>query len=207
MWLRNYYNLLTANVLGDTTATNTNTPTDYTAPIRVRALGGSYTNVYSENKLYAASNSTINAQVSRYYQPFGLGKEPIGLFLSSMPSYHWFAVQLGTGTTPETYDDYELDAPITSGLTMVTTDGTLAQDSVFDPVTHHYKSVRKFTVNNSSSSPVTINEFGIITNGGIQQSNVMIYREVLTTPVTLAPSESIVFEFTHDAEVYNYTPY
>lgn len=204
-WTRNYYNLLTAFLLGDSTETSVNTPVDYQPPIVYRRTDGSYNNMlpgtYAE---YSAENPQGSYQDTGYQALFGIGKRNL--------NYRWYensdtsqqmgtAIQFGTGDTAATYEDYCLETPITSGLTLVQSSGTRTAPSAFDAVTHKYSSTRTFTVNNSSTSSITIKELGIFCLG------LLVYREVLGSPITIDPGESVTVSFTREATVFNYTPY
>ena len=209
MWLRNYYNLLTAEFLADDELTSTSQPTTYDPPIRVRRLNGDWIvpNVLSNPR--GAYSAGIGNQLGCLMLD-KLGGQMITD--SSTRTNLYMGVLVGSGSTAATYDDYKLDSMITSGVTLVNNSGTLTQQSVFDGDTHHLRSVRSFTINNSSASNITINEIGlaIAANSTGTTANgylTLVYREVLDSPVTLAPSESMILQFTRDAEVYNYTPY
>lgn len=206
-WTRNYYNLLTGFLLGDTTELSSNTPVDYQPPIVIRHQNGDY-----NNRVYYSSGDTYTAEGrykgTDYYRLIGnllnLGK--ISLSYNSNPnSYDWESfsdyIQFGTGETAADYEDYQLEAPITSGLTVVQTSGTLTAPSAFDSVTHKYSSTRTFTINNTSDSSITIKELGIF------MSSILLYREVLGSPITIDPGESVTVSFTREATVFNYTPY
>ncbi len=209
MWLRNYYNMLTTVFLGDDSTTSSSTPTDYDPPIRVQLPNGTYRDLTSEKQQTGVnSNASIYGTFAKM-SPITIGKSPCALvtnMTSSLNINGIFGLCLGSGSTPVTYDDYTMDTLITSGLSLVNVNGTLTQSSRYDPVTHKYSSVRSFTINNTSASPITISEFGITARYDYSYA-ALIYREVLATPVTLNPAESVIIEFTHDAEVYNYTPY
>lgn len=204
-WTRNYYNLLTAFLLGDTTETSVNTPVDYQPPIVVRKTNGTYTNVLT----YGSSQYTPEDPAYSSYRIEGLrylmelGKCPMELISdqNSNIQTHYAGIGFGTGSTAATYEDYQLETPITSGLAAVNTSGTLTSPSAFDAVTHKYSSTRTFTINNTSGSPITLSEMGIFCN------EVLVYREVLGSPITIDPGESVTVSFTREATVFNYTPY
>lgn len=206
MWTRNYYNILTALFLSDDTLSSSSAPSEYAAPIMVRLPNGNYTNVYYNTP--SGINSRYGASVFSAISP---GKCGAGLATTNNPglgaSDISFMIALGTGSTPATYDDYKIETVISSGLTLVSSSGSLNTSSQVDGDTHHVSSKRSFTINNSSGSNKTISEIALYTAYGNSNSTVCVYREVLDTPVTLGPSESIVVSFNRDAEIYNYTPY
>lgn len=207
MWLRNFYNILTAAFLADDDLSSTATPTDYTPPIKLRLPDGSYT---STNISASGSNNDTNGAGIN-----GLlaGKARMTLGTSYTPSgvtYHGTCIVLGSGTTPVTYDDYRVETPL-SGLTLVSGGGTATTPSTLDG--NKIKSERSYTITNSSASDKTITEVALYTayNDNVALtspgSTVCIYREVLEEPVTLHQSESIVIGFKREATIYNYTPY
>lgn len=206
-WTRNYYNLLTGFLLGDTTELSNNTPVDYQPPIVIRHQNGSYNNriYYSSGYTYTPEGREMGTDYYRLIGAlFNLGK--VALSYNSYPnSYDWETfsnyVQFGTGDTAADYEDYQLETPITSGLSVVNSSGTLTAPSAFDSVTHKYSSTRTFTINNTSASSITIKELGIF------MSSILVYREVLGTPITIDPGESVTVSFTREATVFNYTPY
>ena len=205
MWLRNYYNMLTALFLSDDTLTSSSQPSDYDPPIMYHMLNGAW-----RDARYQASASNM----SNYRSVVGLfaGKMSAQLITSTSGNSAKFGICLGKGTTAATYDDYALESIIASGLTLVTEAGTLKQATTYDSSSHHISSERSFTVNNSSSDVITINEIGLTFSCGYASTNAsdfhaLMFREVLEAPVLLNPSESIIVSFTRDGEVFNYTPY
>ena len=209
-WTRNYYNALTALLLGDTTETSVNTPVDYQPPIVYRHATGNYSNSCGSD-LTAGDRGQLENPYRSGMQHGIMRLGQLGFLVFSSytgtppqyrtPAYPDLAIQLGAGDTPSTYEDYKLDDPIWTGYTMVNSSGTLTAPSAFDAVTHKYSSTRTFTINNSSADAFTIKEFGIFAG------DVLLYREVLNSPITLDPGESVTIDFTREAEVFNYTPY
>lgn len=210
MWLRNYYNLLTAAILADDTSSSTTQPTEYSRPIMIRRPSGSWNSCNGASKFLNTISSESGAKVAL----LTIGKSNATLFTSTSQQVSYssigvaFVIGIGSGSTPVTYDDYNLETPITSGITLVSASGTLISQTDVDSA-HHVKSQRNYTINNSSSSNITISEFGIYLPYEVSSSPAvcLAYREVLDSPVTLAPSESFIISFSRDAEVYNYTPY
>ncbi len=91
---------------------------------------------------------------------------------------------VGSGTTPVTADDYKVEKEIVSGLACE------AVTSTVDEATHTV--VFRKTLRNTSEKDITISEVGL--TGAVRAnstvSQALIYREVLQTPVTIAPGES-----------------
>lgn len=210
MWLRNYYNILTAQMLCDDSLTSTTQPTDYDPPVMIRRPNGNWANVYMSQK---APNVAVGNTQPYIIPPFLKGFSGNTAVLavnetSSVGASNAIAIGLGTGTAAVDYDDYKLGNMITSGLALVSGAGTLAQASTYDSGTHHMSSERTFTINNTSASPITVSEVGIYAHydNNANSNSCLIYRDVFT-PVTLQPGESCIISFKRDAEVYNYTPY
>lgn len=207
MWLRNYYNMLTALMLADDAMTSSTQPTDYDPPIMVRRPNGVWADAQGSHIL---SQNTSSSLGSYFPIPFVKGGQysTAGYASSATPSniYGAMSFQCGSGTTPATYDDYVLETPITSGLSLVNSQGTLTQATTYNNVSHHISSKRSYTINNTSASSITISEFGIYAQATSNTVPVLIYRDVFT-PITLAPGESAIVSVERDSEVYNYTPY
>lgn len=98
-------------------------------------------------------------------------------------------VYFGSGSTPATRDDYTLEAPITSGLTI--TNGTVA----YGGIAGDYYAHALFTVQNTSENEITISEVGLFTplayDCSANVSNAHIWnlflmdRVVLEEPITI----------------------
>lgn len=103
-------------------------------------------------------------------------------------------VYFGTGSTQASADDYCLEAPITSGLTI--TNGTKRTLEVRDGV---YEVSVDFILLNTTASELNICEIGLFsqctsanTRSGYYQycAPVLYERTVLAEPITIAPGES-----------------
>ena len=207
MWLRNFYNMLTAAFLADDDLTSTATPSDYTPPIKLRLPGGTYTstNISASGNTNDTNGAGINGLLA--------GKARMTLSNSYSPNgvnYHGTCIVLGSGTTPVTYDDYRIETPL-SGLTLVNGGGTATTPTTLEG--NKIKSERSYTITNSSAEDKTVAEVALYTSYNDNTAlttpgaGVCIYREVLAEPVTLHPSESIIIGFKREATIYNYTPY
>ena len=204
MWLRNYYNMLTALFLADDTLSSSTQPTDYTPPIMVHRVNDTWVQANSRRVQYDLDSTSYISYIRQWVGGLYFGKE--ACTYGTYPQ-KGFSIQCGSGTTPATYDDYKLETPITSGLSVVSAQGTLAQATQYDNVTHHVSSKRSFTINNTSANSITVSEIGIFVDAASSSGDgACIYRDVFT-PITLAPGESAIVSFERDAEVYNYTPY
>jgi hypothetical protein len=100
-------------------------------------------------------------------------------------------VYFGTGSTPATKNDYKLESPITSGLSITNPGGTSVDES-----NGRYTYVVPFLVKNTSEVEVNIWEIGVFgetiyykSSGAYNVQNVLFERTVLSEPITIAPGE------------------
>lgn len=212
IWTRNYFNILTAMFLGDTTITSTSTPTDYDAPIRIRKPDGTYTSISTDSlETHIGTNTNSTRKVIGNIM---LNKANMILTTNENGGVTYGSniyIGVGQGTSPAAYDDYKLGNIITNGLTLASNTGTLTQASTYDAVTHHYSSERVYTITNSSASPIAVSEIGIYTcpvhySNSYDRPLILVYHDVFNTE-TLNIGESLVITMKRDGEVYNYTPY
>lgn len=117
-----------------------------------------------------------------------------GLANSDSEIYPFIFFHIGSGTTKETADDYKMEQEITTGFSIV---------PQYVSNTDNYSLKRCVFITNISESEMTIKEIGITVSSGSEyyQGNtnfkqVLIYREVLSTPVSLAVGESAKFIIT-----------
>lgn len=117
------------------------------------------------------------------------------------------SIMLGTGTTPASYEDYHLESPITSNMTM----GVVSSSWEYEPDTHIYTKTYKIPVAYSGTNDVTISEFGIYcpctSYWPSRLDTTLIYRETLDYPITLSQNDTIEITFSQSIMQPNYTPY
>lgn len=113
-------------------------------------------------------------------------------------------LEIGSGTTPATYDDYNLQSPITTGrskLNIQYPNGGYSLD--WDTMTRSL--TVRYVIQNTGSSDIEVNEYGIYS--AIYYSNsvtqCLIYREVLDETIILQPNDIYSFDFTYTTE-FNY---
>ena len=103
-------------------------------------------------------------------------------------------ISIGTGNTAATENDYCLEAPITSGVTLTLTATKGGCDSPGDPYVEYY-----ITVTNTGSSAITVKEIcykqkmkATAKPGGTGSSDVivMLDRTVLTEPMTVPAGDA-----------------
>lgn len=110
-------------------------------------------------------------------------------------------VHFGTGITPVTGDDFQMEAEITSGLTYVGMTGTSNTD--LGSITYN------LTFKNSTGSDQIISEIGmtcfgysssiqtnINTSKNVTAGRVLLYHEVLDAPLTVLNGETFTISIT-----------
>lgn len=197
MWLRNWYSLLNGVFLSRTTDTalpETN-PSD-TPPISYRDVNGYWSTI--KNQFSYVSNFTANILTP--------GKFAIALGFSKTASQtsSAFTIILGTGTTPVTINDYCIETPITSGLALASGDTALANKTELNNGVYSFKT--RAAINNTSAANIVINEIALnapfyATSQGASGA-ACVYREVLSTPITLEPGDTALVEFEWNAPIY-----
>lgn len=119
--------------------------------------------------------------------------------VSSGAVYYWFPTCylnygkecfiFGTDDTAVTYDDYTLSL---ASLTNV----QYSWDGInYDAESKTYSNTARFIFKNNTSSDITVKEIGIRTYG-YQPQSVLLYREVLETPITIPAGNSVTY--THE---------
>lgn len=179
MLLRNYYNLQAALALG---IQSTDTDTFGDGHINAKNYSGAIKDI---QPVYATS-------VKADSYGFGWAANTILSAESSVQSSA--TVCFGTGTTAVTYEDYKLEAIITTGLAKASfTHGTPSYNSE----TKKWDGTLSCVTTNTSGSTITINEIGIYMpvtySGGNSGHGTLVYREVLTTPITIAAGASVTY--------------
>lgn len=110
-------------------------------------------------------------------------------------------IYFGRGTTPPTENNYRMEDVITTGLSF-TTQGV----KTTKPNAGVYVVENTFIVRNTASEEITISEIGCIGLAGKSSSKkyyCLYERQVLDTPVTIAPGESklITYRITFNQSV------
>lgn len=100
-------------------------------------------------------------------------------------------VYFGAGSAPETEDDYTLDLPIFSGL-------TITNPVNFVPISTRSNGDNIFQVSyivtNSRETPITIQELGCFNHSGTT-SLILFDRKVFDEPITLQPGETTTITY------------
>jgi hypothetical protein len=108
-------------------------------------------------------------------------------------------IQVGTGSTAATEDDYKLESPITSGMSASIPTITIDLDSSGNPYIEYL-----FTLTNNTSSDIVVREIGYVqtlrapdTQGGSSGYDryFLFDRTVLDTPVTVPANDSAAIKY------------
>ena len=103
-------------------------------------------------------------------------------------------ISIGTGTTPASEDDFQLEATITSGVNVVLTSTEYGAENPWYPFLKY-----DLTVTNTGANPLVVSEIGYKQNasvtkviGSTARANkvFLLDRCVLDTPVTIAPGDA-----------------
>lgn len=100
-------------------------------------------------------------------------------------------IYFGSGITPPAEDDYTLEFPIFTGLSIVNVaSNTLKYDS------KHYAFCTTVELTNDVSIDITVAEVGLFGQSGTGSKYPVLYeRTVLETPIVIAPGETKVIQY------------
>lgn len=103
-------------------------------------------------------------------------------------------ISIGTGSTPASEDDYNLEQTITSGVNVVLTGTSYGAENPWYPFVKY-----DLTITNTGADPLVVTEVGYKQNSNTTQvigstrtmnSVLLLDRCVLDTPVTIAPGDA-----------------
>ena len=103
-------------------------------------------------------------------------------------------ISIGTGTAPESEDDYNLEQTITSGVNVVLTGTSYGAESPWFPFVKY-----DLTITNTGANPLVVTEVGykqtlntakLIGSSKTENTVLLLDRCVLDTPVTIAPGDA-----------------
>ena len=162
-----------------------------TIPLTYFADGNAYNSVVwtDSSSEYTA---LVNALLAKPYAGMlSQSKEPEDTLFGTSVWGNYTNFVLGTGATPVTGGDYRIEQEIVTGL---------ACDAVSSEVNDDTCTVifRK-TVRNTTDADITIREVGLtgsVSPKHLMKRQVLIYREVLEEPVTIAPGDSATLRIT-----------
>lgn len=115
---------------------------------------------------------------------------------------------IGTGNTPVTYDDYTLSGEILDNQKLT----YISYKINYDAEGRKVSKTVTYTYTNETDSNITISEWGLFrqwrTNNGSSAVlfsnsayNILLYREVLETPITIEPGTSATLKFKIDIPI------
>ena len=145
----------------------------------------------SGNQMGCLKVLTVNGAARFLSGTFGFPYSPTASFTLNATAA---GISIGTGTTPESEDDYNLEATITSGVNVVLTGTSFGVESPWYPFVKY-----DLTVTNTGANPLVVTEVGYkqsasVTRviGSTSRSNevLLLDRCVLDTPVTIAPGDA-----------------
>ena len=103
-------------------------------------------------------------------------------------------ISIGTGTAPESEDDYNLEQTITSGVNVVITGTSYGAENPWYPFVKY-----DLTITNTGANPLVVTEVGykqtvrtakVIGSSASTNTVLLLDRCVLDTPVTIAPGDA-----------------
>ena len=154
-----------------------------------------------ENKIKNVNGGTpYGGAITLDYYPFN----NFGITNNVGGMYGQTFLLVGSNDAPATYDDYRLN--LITGLTGISVTefqtGLIENETVFE-------NVIKVIYTNSNSSSVTIKEIGAYYDCAGNTSNnyqMLIYREVLETPIEVPPGANVVVSLTKRIYLYANEP-
>jgi len=137
---------------------------------------------------------------TRYMCCYSNNSFPQSISVSVIFSANTNGIQIGTGNTAATEDDYKLETQITNGMSASSPALTCDVDSSGNPYIEYL-----FTLTNTTSSDITVREIGYVqqfrladTQGGSFSSTsryLLLDRTVLDTPVTVPANDSAAIKY------------
>ena len=114
---------------------------------------------------------------------------------------------IGTGNTPVTYDDYTLSGEIIDNRKL----SYVSYKINYDAEGRKVSKTVTYTYTNETDSNITISEWGLFRRWNTysdsavlfsnSSSNILFYREVLETPITIEPGTSATLKFKIDIPI------
>lgn len=136
--------------------------------------------------IYTTSTNTRNKNASKMREYLNIASNDRALFLPTGPGV---TLVIGTGTTEALPSNYTLASPLSDGtLIEVITQSSVQNLTVYGPT----MGTVSRTVKNISNKNIIITEVGLFSRDS-SDDVIMLYREVLDTPVTLQPGKKHTF--------------
>ena len=128
-------------------------------------------------------------------KPFSMASK-ISLMTSYSNSSTDALILVGSGTTPVTLDDYVLESLITT-VSKDSASGNIIYTIDNDSKSLTEKTIIEISVKNTGTESIVVSEIGLAQTVYITSASnyttVLLYREVLDNPVTIAPEEFSTF--------------
>lgn len=183
MFLLNYYKFLAGYLAKESLGTNSPDFTDYTGA----SVTGSSVGTYSPHMGYwRVNDSGTYAELARYGSAYMISNGSNCFYGSVTADGAWVncGAILGDGNTPPSVTDYCLSGNMITDFTAATAISILTTENGVE-ITATY------TITNTGASDITIREIGLTKGGAYSDTHrILYYREVLATPVTIAPGSS-----------------
>ena len=186
MILRNYHNTLAAYVLG---ATYTGDPVFGDGYLTVKHADGSVYNLDMSSKSRAYTGKS-----------FSIGRSESTIAGSYSTNSGYPRIIFGTGNSAVTYDDFKLESEYSN----ISKASFVVTEPVYNASTKKYTNTVSFVLTNTGTEDVTIREVGVnmevIVKPGAYPSekDVLVYREVIDEPVTIAANASMKYKHTFE---------
>lgn len=145
------------------------------------------------NKIVCRNNAA--GMASEGYYPFSAVNGIIQANGTSQNYDGMGGLIIGTGTTPPTVNDYDLENQIISGFSATTNFPRVGNSADVNNICDSRKLVATLTVTNTSSEDLVISELGYIRGSSSNSKQALYDRIVFDTPVTIAPNETKTFEY------------
>lgn len=170
MWLRNFYHLLAWAVVGKCTY-----GTDVVdSELNVQNYTGSFFDSFPGGETKAPIYYLFPALNLDVSSPFG------------SLTYNSNGIRFGSGDTPVTYNDCNLEQPLVAGAS---TSNLVLQTPAYDETTRTWSNTISMDIKNTGVSDLTVKEVGFFGYG------TLLYREVLDTPFTISVGQTV--HYTH----------
>lgn len=114
-----------------------------------------------------------------------------------------YGIVVGTSDGAESFDSVNLGTKIAHGTSagQLSYSAGSAPTVTYNPATKKWQSVMSRTFANGSGGSITVKEIGIIYNitaSGYTPSNVLMSRDVLATPITVANGQTLTITYTSE---------
>lgn len=179
-WNRNYYNMLAMSFLPSAGTSST----------------------FGDGKLnYKDSSGSISSPSGSQFSPWSLVGSNQGPQWGGALGDAGFGIGVGTGTTPEDFNDVVLQTKVQhgTGSGQLSYQGGILGTATYNSQTKKWTQTISRIFNNNSSSDINISETAIyILCGNIygNPSKVMIERNLLATPVTVPAAYKLTVTYT-----------